>query len=60
MSPRPSPVIDHDTCNELYMGSIGWRAKFYIIWKAYVFVRPGSLSVEGQEPADVHVCMYND
>jgi hypothetical protein len=27
---------------------------------AYVFVRPGSLSVEGQEPAVVYVIMQNN
>jgi hypothetical protein len=30
---------------------------FYISCRLMCFVRPGSLSVEGQEPVDVLVCM---
>ena len=59
MSPRPSPVVNYVSemnCN--YVLQAG-EPSFYKL-EAYVFVRPGSLSVEGQEPTVVYVIMQNN
>ena len=59
VSPRPSPVVNHVLKGIVIMF---YRLVSQVLynWYAYVFVRPGSLSVEGQEPADVLVCMQID
>ena len=54
MSPRPSPVLNHVWKGIVIMFYRMVSQDFYKL-EAYVFVRLGSLSVEGQEPVVVYV-----
>ena len=59
MSPRLSPVVNlMYEMNCKYVLQAGEPSFYKMV--DYVFVRPGSLSVEGQEPAIVYVIMQNN
>ena len=53
--PHCKPCFERN-CN--YVLQAGEPSFYKLV--AYVFVRPGSLSVEGQEPAVVYVIMQNN
>jgi hypothetical protein len=58
VSPRPSPIVNHVLKGIVIMF---YRIVSQVFYKlvVYVFVRPGSLSVEGQEPVVVYVITQN-
>jgi hypothetical protein len=59
VSPRPSPIVNHVLKGIVVMFYRLVSQVFYNM-EAYVFVRPGSLSVEGHEPFVVYVITQNN
>jgi hypothetical protein len=57
VSPRPSPIVNHVLKGIVIMF---YRLVSQVLYKlvGLCVVRPGSLSVEGQEPADVFIYIY--
>ena len=60
MSPRPSPILNHVWKGIVIMFYRLVSQVFFYKMVDYVFVRRGSLSVEGQEPVVVYVIMHNN
>ena len=59
MSPRPSPVVNHVLKGIVIMIRRLVRQVF-IRWRLMCLIRPGSLSVEGQEFVVVYVIKQNN
>ena len=56
VSPRTSPDVNH-ALKEIVNMFYRLVSQVCISCRLMSFVRPGSLSVEGQEPVDLLVCM---
>jgi hypothetical protein len=59
VSPRPSPIVNH-VLKGIVIMIHRLVSQVFISWRLMCLIRPGSLSVEGQEPVVVYVIKQNN